>query len=46
MVLNAGAVELLDIAKMQQQFVTLVIRGAKVDHLPGAHDDWANAMAG
>jgi hypothetical protein len=45
-VLNAGAVELLDIAKLQQQLVTLVVRGAKVDHMPGAHDDWANAMAG
>ena len=45
-VLNAGAVELLDIAKMQQQLVTLVIRGAKIDHLPGAHDDWACATAG
>lgn len=44
--LNAGQVELLDIAKMRQQLVTLVIRGAKVDHLPGAHDDWANAAAG
>jgi len=45
-VLNAGAVELLDIAKMRQQMLTLVIRGAKVDHMPGAHDDFANAMAG
>lgn len=44
--LNAGQVELLDSAKMRQQLVTLVIRGAKVDHLPGAHDDWACATAG
>jgi hypothetical protein len=26
--------------------VTLVVRGAKIDHRPGDHDDWANAAAG
>ncbi|MBR1257951.1 hypothetical protein JQ634_30220 [Bradyrhizobium sp. AUGA SZCCT0240] len=25
--------------------LTLVVRGAKIDHRPG-HDDWANAAAG
>ena len=45
-VLNGGQVELLDNAKLRQQLCTLVIRGAKVDHLPNAHDDFANACAG
>src|SRR5262249_26755115 len=31
---------------MQEQFLTLVVRGEKVDHLPGDHDDLANAVAG
>src|SRR5262249_45610804 len=44
--LNAGHVELLDLAKMEQQFSTLVLRGASIDHPPGAHDDWSNAAAG
>jgi hypothetical protein len=26
--------------------LTLVIRGARIDHQPGDHDDWANAVAG
>src|SRR5262249_32274398 len=29
-----------------EQFLTLVVRGEKVDHLPGDHDDLANAAAG
>lgn len=44
--LNAGVVELLDLPKLQQQLSTLVVRGAKIDHKPGDHDDWANAAAG
>jgi hypothetical protein len=44
--LNAGEVELLDHAKMQEQLLTLVWRGVKIDHLPGDHDDFANAAAG
>jgi hypothetical protein len=44
--LNAGEVELLDIGKLQEQMLTLVIRGAKIDHMPGDHDDLANAAAG
>jgi phage terminase large subunit-like protein len=44
--LNAGEVELLDHAVMQEQFLTLVIRGSKIDHQPGDHDDFANAAAG
>lgn len=44
--LNADQVELLDIAKLHSQFLTIVQRGASVDHMPGRHDDWANAAAG
>jgi hypothetical protein len=44
--LNADQVELLDIAKLHSEFLTIVQRGASVDHMPGRHDDWANAAAG
>ncbi len=44
--LNAGEVELLDDGKLQEQLLTLVIRGSKIDHQPGDHDDFANAAAG
>jgi hypothetical protein len=44
--LNAGEIELPDIPKLQEQLLTLVIRGAHIDHQPGDHDDWANAIAG
>ena len=44
--LNAGEVELLDISKMQEQLLRLLIRGASIDHEPGGHDDFANAAAG
>jgi hypothetical protein len=44
--LNAGEVELLDLPELQEQFITLVVRGNKIDHEPGGHDDWANAAAG
>jgi hypothetical protein len=43
---NAGEVELPDVPKLQEQLLTLVRRGARVDHQPGDHDDWANAVAG
>ena len=43
--LNAGEVELLDLPKLQEQFLTLVTRGARVDHEPNGHDDFANAAA-
>jgi hypothetical protein len=26
--------------------LTLVVKGTRIDHLPGDHDDWANAVAG
>ena len=44
--LNAGEVELLDDGKLQEQLLTLVIRGGKIDHQSGDHDDWANAACG
>lgn len=45
--LNAGEVELLDHPKLTEQILTLVIKaGGKIDHLPGDHDDFANAAAG
>jgi hypothetical protein len=44
--INAGEVELLDDSKLQEQLICLVVRGARVDHQPGQHDDFANAVAG
>lgn len=44
--LNAGEVELLDHPELELQLTTLVWRGRKIDHAPGAHDDYANAAVG
>ncbi|MDA2926326.1 hypothetical protein MYX78_03670 [Acidobacteria bacterium AH-259-G07] len=44
--INAGEVELLDIPKLQEQILGLTVRGTKVDHLSGEHDDFANCTAG
>ena len=44
--LNAGEVELPDVPRLQEQLMTLVWRGARIDHQPGDHDDFANAAAG
>jgi hypothetical protein len=44
--LNAGEVELLDEPKLQEQLLTLVWRGTRIDHLSGEHDDHATAAAG
>jgi hypothetical protein len=44
--LNAGEVELLDHGKLQEQLLTLVYRGSRIDHQSGDHDDWANACCG
>jgi hypothetical protein len=44
--INAGEVELLDEPKLYDQLLGLVIRGLKIDHASGEHDDWANALAG
>jgi len=45
-VLNAGEVELPDIPKLTEQLLCLVVRGARIDHQAGDHDDWANACCG
>ena len=44
--LTANEVELLDTPKLQEQLLTLVWRGIKIDHQPGDHDDFANAACG
>lgn len=46
-VLNAGEVELLDHPRLTEQLMTLTIsRSGKIDHVAGAHDDFANAAVG
>ena len=37
---------LLDIAKLRRELMTIVQRGASLDHMPGRHDDWATSAAG
>ena len=44
--LNAGEVELPDVPELQEQLLTRVLRGVRIDHQPGDHDDFANAAAG
>lgn len=44
--INAAEVELLDDSKLFEQLLGLTVRGTKIDHLPGEHDDYANAAAG
>jgi hypothetical protein len=44
--LNAGEVRIYNEPTLIQQLLTLVVRGAKVDHEPGGHDDFANAACG
>ena len=44
--LNAREVELLDNQKLIEQLLGLVVRGTKIDHQTGCHDDLANAAAG
>ena len=48
---NSGNVELLDLPKLQAQFVGLERRTARsgrdsIDHAPGAHDDVVNSVCG
>ncbi len=43
---NAGELELLEVPKLIEQLLGLVAKGTKIDHLPGDHDDLANAAAG
>jgi hypothetical protein len=44
--LTASEVELLDVPKLQEQLLTLVWRGTRIDHQSGDHDDFSNAAAG
>ena len=44
--LNADQVVLLDLAKLRSELMTIVRRGASLDHMPGRHDDWATSAAG
>jgi hypothetical protein len=44
--LNAGEIELPDLPKLQEKMLTLVVRGHRIDHEPGGHDDYANGAAG
>jgi hypothetical protein len=39
-------VRLLDVPELIEQLLTLVVRGARIDHEPGGHDDWANSACG
>jgi len=45
-VLNAGAVRLLDIPKLQQEALGLKWSGGKIVHPSGGHDDWINSVCG
>jgi len=45
-ILTASEVELLDVPALQEQLLTLVWRGTKIDHQSGDHDDYANAAVG
>jgi hypothetical protein len=40
---NAGQIRLLDVSEMVDQYQTLIVRGAKIDHESGGHDDFACA---
>jgi hypothetical protein len=44
--LNAGEVELPDLPKLQEQLLTLVVKGARIDAEKNGHDDFANAVCG
>lgn len=44
--LNGFRVLLPNVPEVEQQLLGLVWRGGKIDHPPGEHDDYANAVAG
>lgn len=44
--LNSGRVVLPDEETMLRQLLQLVLKGAKIDHPSGEHDDFANGVAG
>jgi hypothetical protein len=44
--INAQEVEILDEPKLYEQILGLVVRGTKIDHQSGEHDDFSNALGG
>jgi hypothetical protein len=44
--LNGHRVVVLDVPQIESQLLGLVWRGGRIDHQPGEHDDFANAVAG
>jgi hypothetical protein len=44
--LNASEVELLDVPILIEQAICLVVKGSKITHQNGDHDDFINACAG
>jgi hypothetical protein len=44
--LNAKEVRFPNVPLLEQQLLGLSWRGGKIDHAPGEHDDWSNAVAG
>jgi hypothetical protein len=42
---NARQVQLPDEPKLRRQLLTLVRKGATIDHPSGQHDDWATSVA-
>jgi hypothetical protein len=43
--LLAKELEWLDVPELVEEALTLTYRGTKIDHLPGAHDDFVNVAA-
>ena len=43
--INAGEIELLDVPELTEQLLTLIVRGSKVDHEAGSHDDFSAAAS-
>lgn len=44
--LNSGRITIPDNSNLIQQLLTLIMKGGKIDHASGDHDDLANAVAG
>lgn len=44
--INAGEIALLDVPTLTEQLAGLVMKGGKVTHVAGEHDDWACAASG
>jgi hypothetical protein len=45
-IINAGEIQLLDVPKLYEQILGLVVKGIKIDHQSGEHDDFSNSLAG